>query len=67
MALIPAFFALPTLACLIGVMDHEKDDTKLSKLAWFGGVALFFVTLIIPIQFDKEWITVGWVLEGAAL
>jgi len=30
-------------------------------------VALFFITLIFPIQFDRQWITIGWGLEGAAL
>ena len=39
----------------------------MSQLAWFGGVALFFITLIFPIQFDRQWITIGWALEGAAL
>jgi hypothetical protein len=32
-----------------------------------GGVALFFITLIFPIQFDRQWFTLGWALEGAAL
>ena len=36
-------------------------------MRWFGGVALFFITLIFPIQFDRQWITIGWALEGAAL
>jgi uncharacterized membrane protein len=39
----------------------------MAQLAWFGGVALFFITLIFPIQFDRQWITIGWALEGAAL
>ena len=39
----------------------------MATLAWFGGVALFFITLIFPIQFDRQWITIGWALEGAAL
>ena len=39
----------------------------MSQLAWFGGVALFFITLIFPVQFDRQWITIGWALEGAAL
>jgi uncharacterized membrane protein len=39
----------------------------MSQLAWFGGVALFFITLIFPIQFENQWITIGWALEGAAL
>jgi uncharacterized membrane protein len=67
MALVPAFLALPTLLCLVGVASQEKDEWRLSKLAWFGGMALLFVTLIIPVQFDKEWLTVGWTLEGAGL
>jgi uncharacterized membrane protein len=28
---------------------------------------LAFVTVAIPLQFDKQWITIGWALEGAAL
>ena len=28
---------------------------------------MFFITLIFPIQFDRQWITLGWALEGAAL
>ena len=39
----------------------------MTQLAWFGGVALFFITLIFPIQFERQWITIGWALEGAAL
>ena len=30
-------------------------------------MALFFITLIFPVQFDRQWITIGWALEGAAL
>ena len=30
-------------------------------------MALFFITLIFPIQFENQWITIGWALEGAAL
>jgi uncharacterized membrane protein len=44
--------------------DAEKRNTL---LALFGGVALFFITLIFPIQFSRQWITIGWALEGAAL
>jgi hypothetical protein len=44
-----------------------EDEKQRSRLALFGGIALFFITLIIPLQFEKEWITLGWVLEGAAL
>jgi hypothetical protein len=39
----------------------------MTQLAWFGGVALFFVTLIFPIQFDRQWITLGWWKGGAVV
>ena len=67
--LIPALFAVPALLSTIGVHRTMEDGNprKLTQLAWFGGVSLFFITLIIPIQFKREWITIGWALEGAAL
>lgn len=45
----------------------KAATNRMALLAWFGGSALFFITLIFPIQFDKQWITLGWALEGAAL
>jgi len=67
--LLPALFAIPALLSLWGVsrMIDEGNPRKLSQLAWFGGVSLFFITLIFPIQFERQWITVGWAFEGAAL
>ena len=67
--LIPALFALPPLAALYFFLKALPDESpsRLSLLAWYGGVALFFITLIFPIQFDRQWITLGWALEGAAL
>jgi type II secretory pathway pseudopilin PulG len=69
MGLLPAAFALPSLLSLIMVVKKVPAATKarMTQLAWFGGVALFFVTLIFPIQFERQWITIGWALEGAAL
>jgi uncharacterized membrane protein len=69
MGLLPAVFALPALASLVIVLKKipAENKSRLAQLAWFGGVALFFITLIFPIQFDRQWITIGWALEGAAL
>lgn len=64
MGLLPAAFAVPPLVGLIVLLRGER---KLAHLAWFGGAALFFVTLIFPVQFDRQWITIGWALEGSAL
>lgn len=69
MGLLPIAFAIAPLLCLIVVLKQHGEDNpaRLTQLAWFGGVALFFITLIFPIQFEKQWITLGWALEGAAL
>lgn len=66
--LVPAGFAVISLLSLYGIPKWiDTQSLKRSLQACFGGVALFFITLIIPLQFDKEWITLGWTLEGAAL
>ncbi|MFN0080033.1 MAG: DUF2339 domain-containing protein [Prosthecobacter sp.] len=69
MGLLPISFAIAPLLCLVFVLKQHSADNpaRLTQLAWFGGVALFFITLIFPIQFEKQWITLGWALEGAAL
>ncbi|WP_236606535.1 DUF2339 domain-containing protein [Sandaracinus amylolyticus] len=36
-------------------------------LVWPIAVAAGFVTLAIPLQLDREWWTIGWALEAAAL
>lgn len=38
-----------------------------SRLALVAGAALAFVTVAIPLQFEKEWLTLGWAFLGAAL
>ena len=69
MGLLPAAFAIPGLLSLVVVLKTipAENKARMTQLAWFGGVALFFITLIFPIQFDRQWITIGWALEGAAL
>jgi uncharacterized membrane protein len=69
MGLVPAAFAVPALFGLVMLLKRipPVNQARLTHLAWFGGVALFFITLIFPIQFDRHWITIGWALEGAGL
>jgi uncharacterized membrane protein len=33
----------------------------------FGGLALTFVTLVIPVQLNGKWMTMAWAIEGALL
>ena len=67
--LVPLAFALPSFLGLLVVLKRTSltSPARNAQLALFGGAALFFITLIFPIQFDRQWITVGWALEGAAL
>jgi hypothetical protein len=69
MGLLPALFAVTPLLSLLAILGRSPaaERARLNQLAWFGGAALFFITLIFPIQFDRQWITIGWALEGAAL
>jgi uncharacterized membrane protein len=67
--LVPVAFALPALLGLFVLLKRTPltSPARTAQLALFGGATLFFITLIFPIQFDRQWITVGWALEGAAL
>jgi uncharacterized membrane protein len=69
LGLVPAAFAIPSLLGLVALLQltPKERPARNAQLALFGGAALFFITLIFPIQFDRQWITLGWVLEGAAL
>ncbi|MGD0812811.1 MAG: DUF2339 domain-containing protein [Verrucomicrobiota bacterium] len=69
MGLLPMAFAIPPLTSLVIVLRKIPADNpaRLTQLAWFGGAALFFITLVFPIQFDRQWIPIGWALEGVAL
>jgi uncharacterized membrane protein len=67
--LVPALLVIP---CLLGfgwLLQREAATAAgaLTRRALFGGVVLFFITLIPPIQFERHWITLSWALEGAAL
>ncbi len=67
--LVPAAFAMPFafgvwfLTKKQGVLPASGD----ARLAWQGATALFFLSLIFPIEFDREWVTLGWAVEGVAL
>lgn len=69
MGLLAVGFALPSLASLVMVLRRTPEDAgaRQAQLALYGGVALFFITLIFPLQFSRQWITISWAIEGAAL
>jgi uncharacterized membrane protein len=67
--LAPAAFVVPYAVATVFLVRKRQAAPASgdARLAWQAGAALFFITLIFPIQFDREWITLGWALEGLAL
>ena len=69
MFLLPIAFAIPASINLIylvrqkGVMLASGDG----RLASQSAALLFFISLIFPVQFEREWISLGWAIEGVAL
>lgn len=50
-----------------GPGDPLGARLRLRYLALFSAVALWFIAVAIPLQLDKQWITLGWALEAMAL
>jgi hypothetical protein len=66
--LLPVVQALFLAFLLMRLLRIEpKEERPLGRLALVAGATLAFITVAIPLQLDKEWITIGWALEGAAL
>jgi uncharacterized membrane protein len=57
------------MAVLLGrLLRIEPPGARVvGRLVLVAGAALAFVTVAIPLQFEKQWITIGWALEGAAV
>ncbi|MEO8438883.1 MAG: DUF2339 domain-containing protein [Spartobacteria bacterium] len=69
MGLLAALFILPAAIGVWALLKLYRAEpaTGDARLAWQGGALLLFVSLIFPLQFEREWITLGWALEGLAL
>ena len=72
--IVQAMLLLPSLALLIRLerarMARAAEDDTISassRLALVAAATLSCVTVAIPLQLEKNWITIGWALEGAAL
>jgi uncharacterized membrane protein len=66
--ILPIIQALLMALLLIRLLKIEPPSKRsLGRLALVAGALLAFVTVAIPLQLDKEWITIGWALEGLAL
>jgi hypothetical protein len=65
---LPLFQALLMIALLMRLRRIEPPTERtLNRLALVAAAALAFVTVAIPLQLEKQWITIAWALEAAAL
>lgn len=66
--LLPLFQALIMVALLLRLLRIEPVGHRaLNRLALVAAAALAFITVAIPLQLEKQWITIAWALEAAAL
>jgi uncharacterized membrane protein len=65
---VQALLMLPVLARLVQFERARAATGQASgRLALVAAATLACVTVAIPLQLDRNWITIGWALEGAAL
>lgn len=67
--LLPLAFALAYVGLINVVYTYRPmtDPVQTRRMAVYCGTALFFVSLIFPLQYSNQWLTLAWGLEGAAL
>jgi uncharacterized membrane protein len=67
--LLPVALAAIALATVLWLRPRlaGQPETRRTALVWYLAVTLSLVSVAIPLQLDKEWITIGWALNGLAL
>lgn len=67
--LLPVALGALALGAALGARRAHPgpDAARTSAVAWLSAAALGFVALAIPLQLDKEWVTIGWALQALAL
>lgn len=68
-ALVPLALAVPTgfVAWQAARSLAPENPCRLTALAWLWGAVLLLVTVALPLQLDRQWLTIGFAMEGAAL
>ena len=67
--LLPVGLGALSLGAAFRIQKQGLLDPEMHKrgLVWFAAVAMGFISVAIPLQLDKEWITLGWAIQGFAL
>jgi len=65
---LPILLALAALGVFAAARRSlESSPARHAMAAWYLGVTLCLVSVAIPLQLEKSWITIGWALNGLAL
>jgi uncharacterized membrane protein len=71
---VPVVMAALTVTALYGVsrnfeasVDANEAKRRLNYLALFAAITLGFIATAVPLQLERQWITIGWALEAAAV
>ena len=56
-----------TVVALRAATRRATAEQLTSVQAWFGAVALGFLAIAVPLQLEREWITVGWALLATGI
>ena len=63
--------ALAAVALAGGLLVNRARSTpapgRASALIWYLAVALSLVSIAVPLQLEKQWVTIGWALNGLAV
>src|SRR4029077_1064927 len=61
--------ALPAAGGILYLVRRENvsPSSADNRLASQGAALITFISLIFPVEFHREWITLGWALEGLGL
>jgi len=67
--LVPIAFALPYVAGVWYLVRKQNVELASgdSRLTAQAAAIVTFVSFVFPVQFHREWITLGWAIEGLAL
>ena len=67
--LVPLAFALPGAVGVWYLVKRENVELASgdTRLATQGAAVLALISFVFPVQFHREWITLGWAIEGLLL
>ncbi|HLW36608.1 MAG TPA: DUF2339 domain-containing protein, partial [Chthoniobacterales bacterium] len=67
--LVPLAFAVPAAIGVWYLVKKERVELSSgdSRLATQAAAVLALISFVFPVQFHREWITLGWAIEGLLL